>query len=140
MHFLGLIGEYVLIQNHENKFLFLEWASYTKFKNKLHLPGGRSDFEDEAGASLLRELKEEISLNKNDLQEIKPFFLKKTFNEYPRYSVIFSAKIKKEAEKKVKIGELEHFSKIHWLTKEEILKMPKEKLFLEFTKELIQKV
>ena len=138
-HFVGIVGEYILIENEENKFLFLEWADYTKFSGKIHLPGGRSDFEDEAGTTAIRELKEEINLDKEDIQEIKPFFLKKTFENYPKYSVIFKAKIKKEMEQKIKIPQGEHFSKIHWLTKEEIMKMPQEKIFLKFTKEMLEK-
>ncbi|MCF7901584.1 NUDIX hydrolase [Candidatus Woesearchaeota archaeon] len=139
-HFIGIVAEYVLIENEEEKYLFLEWAKNTKFNGTLHLPGGRSDFEDEAGKTAIRELKEEINLDKEDLLDIKPFFLKKTFNNYPKYSIIFKIKIKKESEQKIKILEKEYFTKIHWLTKEEIINMSEEKFFLNFTKEMIEKI
>lgn len=139
MHFVGKIGEYLFIENHKKEFLMLRWGA-EKYKGNWHLPGGRLDSEDEATKGMLRELKEEINLTREDIQEIRPFYVRTSNGKGPKYNVFFRTRIIPYSEDKIEIKEPENFSAYKWMTKEELMNIDELHLFIPFLKEVFEKL
>lgn len=139
MHFVGKVGEYLFIENHRKEFLVLRWG-LDKYKGNWHLPGGRLDSEDEATKGMIRELKEEINLTRDDLQDIIPFYVRTSKSTEPRYNVFFKTKIMPGSEQKVKIMEPENFSAYKWMSKEDLMNIDDAHLFIPFLKEIFEKL
>lgn len=86
-HLLAKIGQYALIKNNENKILVLERSRSKNWS----LPGGRLNTDEDWDNALLREVKEETSL---DCENPRPFAVRILKDEYQtKYCVYFSVEI-----------------------------------------------
>jgi 8-oxo-dGTP pyrophosphatase MutT (NUDIX family) len=106
IHLITKIGEYaIIVDEDKKKFLLVQWGKYYDFS--WHFPGGRIDENEGEKEGLVRELKEEIGV---EVEEVKPVYAKYIGKELmlkpkdeKRYALFYLCKLRLHPEKKIKV-------------------------------------
>jgi 8-oxo-dGTP diphosphatase len=105
---------------HQGKILLLHRQDHKPEGNTWCLPGGKADKGEELIDAMMREMKEEISI---DIPKPIILYLGNVFVKYPTYDFVyhmFKAKIKETSG--IKINDSEH-KDLRWLSPNDALKM-----------------
>lgn len=137
VHLVTKVAEYgIIVDNKKKQFLLVQWGEY--YNNTWHFPGGRIDEKEKEKEGLIREIKEEISV---EVKNIKPVYAKYIGQEFmikpkdePRYALFYLCELKNDQEIELNEKELKSFK---WFKKSDLNKI---KFWMPFYKEMLEEV
>ncbi|MFH1398914.1 MAG: NUDIX hydrolase [Candidatus Woesearchaeota archaeon] len=133
-HLKARVAEYAIIINGK-KFLMIQWGK--EFDFGWHFPGGRIDVGEQEVECVVREVREEVGVEIEDLRPVYTKFLPAKYEQHmrsPRYTVFYLAKLKAGSEVTLKEKD---FIGHKWFSKDDIANIH---FWLPFYKDMLEKV
>lgn len=137
VHLVTNVAEYgIIIDDVKKEFLLVQWGEYYDYS--WHFSGGRVDENESEKEGLVRELKEEIGV---EVEDIKPIFAKYIGKDMmtkptdvPRYALFFLCKLKNNQVIKLSEDELKSYK---WFKRSDLNNI---KFWMPFYKEMLEEV